>query len=259
MSVPGKDHIEGQGERLASEQARARVADSLAGDLAELPHLRHKRFASDRLRRDIVGATHTHRLASWIGTVLGAEENLAEGFLLVARRRQRDADIREGCRLLASWSAAEIRELEHFSGRFGLEEQPGKNRLRGALFHGLRPGAAGLMRDLQDLLLLATEVQSGWTALHLIAPELRDNDLRQAAELALDRTSRQMAWIRSHLKNTAPQALTVPADTRSELKAALPDPDIPIPYFGPGWVPVAAAVAAAGALGMLAMRRGKKR
>jgi hypothetical protein len=66
-----------------------------------------------------------------------------------------------------------------------------------------------LLRDLQDLHLLATLVQTTWTVLAQGAEGLRDHELLQVATHSNTETSRQLSWLVTRMKAAAPQALIV--------------------------------------------------
>jgi hypothetical protein len=67
----------------------------------------------------------------------------------------------------------------------------------------------GLLRDLQDLHLLATLVQTTWTVIAQGAQGLRDRELLEVATSANAETSRQLTWLTTRMKVAAPQALIV--------------------------------------------------
>ena len=82
-------------------------------------------------------------------------------------------------------------------------------RLHAAGLAGTRTGPIGLLRDLQDLQVLATFVQTSWTVVYQAAQGLRDTELQDLAGSANAETSRQLAWFTTRMKAAAPQALIV--------------------------------------------------
>jgi hypothetical protein len=64
-----------------------------------------------------------------------------------------------------------------------------------------------LLRDLHDLFLLTTEARLGWTILHQAAQSLRDKELIAACVNLGGETEGQLAWLRTRIKQAAPQAL----------------------------------------------------
>ena len=56
---------------------------------------------------------------------------------------------------------------------------------------------------------MADLVQTSWTVVHQGAQGLRDDELVEVATHAQQGTSRQLAWLVTRMKATAPQALIV--------------------------------------------------
>src|SRR3954451_12831970 len=105
-------------------------------------------------------------LATYVGLVDHSEKTLADSFRVVAEGQAQHADIYHLCRLLAEMSDRHRDELAPIVRRYGEEaggEAQEPERLHAAGLAEVREGALGLLRDLQDLHLLATLVQSSWT------------------------------------------------------------------------------------------------
>jgi hypothetical protein len=64
-----------------------------------------------------------------------------------------------------------------------------------------------LLRDLQDLYTLASFVELTWTVVGQAAQGLRDADLLEVVQSCDQDTTRQLDWIRTRIKQAAPQAL----------------------------------------------------
>lgn len=117
------------------------------------------------------------------------------------------------CQTLAKMSDAHVRLLGPVADRYGEEsagddvEEPDRLHVDG-LAEG-REGAVGLLRDLQDLHVLGTLVQTTWTVVHQGAQGVRDRDVMSAAQTANSSTSRQLSWLNTRMKAAAPQALLV--------------------------------------------------
>ena len=82
-------------------------------------------------------------------------------------------------------------------------------RLHAAGLAEVREGEVGLLRDLQDLHVLATLVQTTWTVVSQGAQGLRDTELLEIAQTCNAETSRQLSWLNTRMKVAAPQALIV--------------------------------------------------
>ena len=96
--------------------------------------------------------------------------------------------------------------------RYGEDDSDGVDepeRLHASGLAQVRSGEIGLLRDLQDLHVLADLVQTTWTVLAQGAQGLRDHELLDVAHQAGAGTARQIAWLDTRLKAAAPQALIV--------------------------------------------------
>lgn len=152
------------------------------------------------------------RLAVYVGLVDHAEKTLAESFRVVADAQAEHPEIYFLCRTLAEMSEENSSRLAPVAGRYGEEagdEAAEPERLHAAGLAEARTGPLGLIRDLQDLHVLATLVQTSWTVVLQAAQGLRDHELLDIAQCASGATSRQLAALNTHLKSATPQALIV--------------------------------------------------
>ncbi len=149
-------------------------------------------------------------LADYIGMLHTSEQELAEAFLAVGKEHKEEPDIFSICQLLSDWSARHVRLLQPFTELYSEKKALEPKLLRYGLFHGPRPGGYGLVRDLQDLLLLVAETRSTWVILLQAARGLRDEDFETLCVTADQEARRQMSWLRTRIKQSAAQALTVP-------------------------------------------------
>jgi hypothetical protein len=72
-----------------------------------------------------------------------------------------------------------------------------------------RDGGVGLLRDLQDLYVLAALLQTTWTVLEQAAQGARDDELLAVAKDCSTQVKRTMTWLITHLKAASPQILLV--------------------------------------------------
>ena len=70
-----------------------------------------------------------------------------------------------------------------------------------------REGPVGLLRDLQDLYLLASFVDITWTMVKQAGSALRDKELLEVVEKCDAETATQLRWLQTRMKQAAPQAL----------------------------------------------------
>ncbi|MEU4428071.1 hypothetical protein AB0F81_46240 [Actinoplanes sp. NPDC024001] len=151
------------------------------------------------------------QLVIYLGLVHHAERTLAESFRVVGQGHAGHPDVRLTCELLAGMSDEHVRRLTPVVDRYGEQhhgadvEEP--ERLHADGLAEVREGPVGLLRDLQDLHVLGTLVQTTWTVVLQAAQGLRDAELIEAARHCSAETSRQLAWLNTRMKVAAPQAL----------------------------------------------------
>lgn len=153
-------------------------------------------------------------LATYVGLADHSEQTLADSFRAIAEGHAHVADVFHTCRLLAGWCDRHREALAPVIDRYG--EQAGDRegvdepeRLHAAGLAQARDGEVGLLRDLQDLHVLASLVQSTWMVIAQGAQGLRDRELLQIAQDSGTETARQIAWLDTRMKVAAPQALIV--------------------------------------------------
>jgi formylmethanofuran dehydrogenase subunit D len=147
----------------------------------------------------------------YVGLLIASEKNVAEAFATVARRHEAEPDILDECRLFSKWSSEHVERLEPFRRRLGARTSREAKRLRRAVLDRGRKGGFGLLQDLHDLWLLAHEVHVCWNVLGQAVRALRDEQLEREILAMTSETDRQIAWLRTRIKQAAPQALTVPS------------------------------------------------
>jgi hypothetical protein len=150
----------------------------------------------------------TH-LATYVGLADHSEQVLADSFRVVAEGHARVADVHHTALLLAGWSDRHREALAPVVERYGEADVDEPERLHAAGLAQVRQGEIGLLRDLQDLHVLATLVQTTWTVISQGAQGLRDRELLDVATSANAETSRQLTWLNTRMKVAAPQALIV--------------------------------------------------
>lgn len=71
----------------------------------------------------------------------------------------------------------------------------------------MRSGPVGLLRDLQDLYLLASFVAITWDLVEQAGQAVRDAELLAAVASCREESMTQIAFLRTRLEQAAPQAL----------------------------------------------------
>jgi ferredoxin-nitrate reductase len=194
------------------KQAAARVRKIAAYSTADTPPVKAAARAGALLNRakKAVGLTRPH-LADYLGLLEGNEAHLAQAAAAVRERHIADAGVVGGCRLLERWSREHLADLAPFVDRYGRKKRLEGRKLRHVLLPGLKPGGFGLLRDLHDLWVLAHGTKIAAVALTQAARALRDKPFEAVLERIAFENERQIGWILTQLKQTAPQALVVPS------------------------------------------------
>ena len=148
-------------------------------------------------------------LSTYVGLADHSEETLADSFRTIAQGHAHVADVFHTCTTLAGWCDDHRSRLAPTVERYGEDDVEEPERLHAAGLAETREGEVGLLRDLQDLLVLATLVQTTWTVIMQGAQGLRDEELLEISEHCNAETQRQIAWLTTRIKVAAPQALIV--------------------------------------------------
>lgn len=110
-------------------------------------------------------------------------------------------------RQLASWSRQHVTALAPFGADYLLREGLAEKAPPQGVARQPRPGSYGLLYDLQAAWLLAQDVYLRWTVLGQVARALRDRQLATLCAELGNQTDRQLAWLRTRIVMSAPQAL----------------------------------------------------
>jgi hypothetical protein len=161
-------------------------------------------------------------MARYLGLTISGELALADAFALVGLRHAVDPEMRKAANMYPTWCRAHVEALHSAIERYGSVRSADGERLRRALFRGSRLGNFGLLRDVHDLVTLATSVRGCWSALNQAARESRDLDLVATSRDCHGEIVRQIAWLETKLHHSAPQTLTVPSDSAKELATSIP-------------------------------------
>jgi hypothetical protein len=136
-----------------------------------------------------------------IGRFRALELGLADDLARVAERHADEPDVFHLCRTFAEESRSHAARLEPLAARYGATSPP-----NGA---GDDEGEMELLPDLMRLYVLAQECWIEAAALRQAALAKRDAELLDAVTACLDGTAGQAKWLKTRIKTTAPQALTV--------------------------------------------------
>ncbi|MEV4279670.1 hypothetical protein [Actinoplanes xinjiangensis] len=148
-------------------------------------------------------------LAHYLGLLHRSQVNLADAFRQVAVAHHAEPDIAILCRRQAQVCDGHAGLLHPFAERYAEEATDEPDRLHAQLFRGTRTGGIGLLRDLHDLYLMAAECDICWTLVGQAARGARDERLIEVVARCDEETAVQMQWLRTRMKQAAPQALVV--------------------------------------------------
>ena len=148
-------------------------------------------------------------LAHYLGLLHSAQVNLAAAFREVRDAHREESDVFHMCEILARECDSHAEQLGPFARRYGEDAPDEPDRLHSELFRGPREGGLGLLRDLHDLYLMASECDMAWTLVGQAAQGIRDTDLFDVVQRCEGETAGQLQWLKSRMKEAAPQALVV--------------------------------------------------
>lgn len=150
-------------------------------------------------------------LAHYLGLLHRSQIELAAAFREVGRMHRDEPDVFHVCERLAVQCDGHAERLRPFAERYSEEAPDEPERLHSTLFSGPRTGGLGLLRDLHDLYLMAAECDIAWTVVGQAARGARDRELLVVVSACEGETATQLLWLRTRMKQAAPQALVVAA------------------------------------------------
>jgi hypothetical protein len=154
------------------------------------------------------GRGGTMKLPVYLGLLERAEHTLGESFRQVGDGHAAEPDVHFLCNTLARQCDQHRTALQPVVARYGAtasDDEP--ERLHADGLAATRSGPVGLLRDLQDLYLLASLVDITWTLVKQAGQALRDTELLDVVAACDQQTSVQLRWLRGRMKQAAPQAL----------------------------------------------------
>lgn len=147
-------------------------------------------------------------IGQFLGVARRVESELAAALRTIAEAHSDEPDVFHLCRTLAGQSDDHVARLEEFIDRY-CEGPPDEARLRSALFTAPRNNGLRLVRDLMELYLMTCEGDVTWMVLRQAAQAARDAELLAFVTECQSDTATQMKWLKTRLKQAAPQALVV--------------------------------------------------
>ena len=148
-------------------------------------------------------------ISRYIDLVYRTEKDLVKAFKKAAAAHGNEVDIFQTCMLLSTWSQELVDDLEKFVDKYKKEKDKEPDRLSNMLMKDTRAGDVALLRDMQDLYLIVSEVEVCCVVLRQGAAGLRDSDLMITCDKVARQSKRQLSWLLSRMKEAAPQTLIV--------------------------------------------------
>lgn len=150
-------------------------------------------------------------IGAYIELVHKSQQSLAEAFLLVANKHGEEPDVKEMCKLLASWSKDLVEKIKPFAVKYKEEDDDEPDHLLKEFFKQNRTSALALLRDLHDLWLMANEAKLAAVLLRQGAQGLHDKELMSLCDELEQKSERQISWLLTRMKSAAPQVLIAAA------------------------------------------------
>ena len=148
-------------------------------------------------------------LPVYLGMLHQAEQVLAESLHTLGDGHADEPDVYEATLLLAKQAEAHVQRLKPSVDRYGEQPDDEPERLHAVALPEPRTGPLGLLRDLQDVHLVATFVDSTYRLVKQAALALRDDELLAALADCEGETAIQVDWLAMRASQAAPQALLV--------------------------------------------------
>ncbi|MGO4691795.1 hypothetical protein [Glaciibacter sp. 2TAF33] len=145
----------------------------------------------------------------YLGLLRNAERTLATSFRQVADGHGDEPDVYNLCHTLAEQCDDHVSQLHPIVERYGARPDSEPERFHADALTETRSGPVGLLRDLQDVFLLASLVDITWTVVKQAALALRDEELLAVVGSCEPETQVQLSWLKTRMKQAAPQALIV--------------------------------------------------
>jgi anaerobic selenocysteine-containing dehydrogenase len=150
-------------------------------------------------------------LADYIGLLLASEERLLRGWEKLRRCHPDTPDIGAQSTLFMGWARENAEAVRRYAGKYGERQEGEPEALDAALLVERAPSLFGLLRDLQDLWLMANESTISVAVLIQGARALGDHDLERDLRTVEERNERQRIWLLTRIRQAAPQTLAVPS------------------------------------------------
>jgi hypothetical protein len=153
-----------------------------------------------------------------ISDVQDAETELARELRAIGERHAVEHDLYHLAHTLARRCASHLESLAPFAERYGAKPRTDDVAQSAGLMETLREKSAQLLghressgllllNDLRTLYLSAQQAEINWVILGQAAQAIRDSELIEAADKGRQEAETRGKWLRTRIKETAPQTL----------------------------------------------------
>jgi hypothetical protein len=150
-------------------------------------------------------------VADYLGLLDDSSRATAQALFAVAEKHKAEPDIGAICKMLARFSQEHSEDLQPCIQRYGETQEKEADKLLEVLQPSHHKGPLSLLRDLHDCWLLAQESHISIVVLKQATQALRDDEMMELLQRMSEHNSRQLAWLKTRIKQTAPQSLIVPS------------------------------------------------
>tara|TARA_R110001606_G_scaffold399033_1_gene580038 strand:+ start:7026 stop:9854 length:2829 start_codon:yes stop_codon:yes gene_type:complete len=150
-------------------------------------------------------------VADYLGLLDDSSRATAQALFAVAEKHKAEPDIGAICKMLARFSQEHSEDLQLCIQRYGETQEKEADKLLEVLQPSHHKGPLSLLRDLHDCWLLAQESHISIVVLKQATQALRDDEMMELLQRMSEHNSRQLAWLKTRIKQTAPQSLIVPS------------------------------------------------
>jgi hypothetical protein len=178
----------------------SKLADALSVAADQTKEMVDKVLAQAHIPRD--------RVADAIGLVEVSAHNFIASCAAVATHHFEDAELVHGMRELTQLCKDALERFEPFVDKYGEISPSELTRAASSSTPPIRAGAFGLLRDLQSLLVAASELHVLVISLAQAARALRDEQLLTACTISDEGCKRQIAWLNTQIEHRSATSIT---------------------------------------------------
>jgi predicted molibdopterin-dependent oxidoreductase YjgC len=189
-------------DKVGAKPLRARLTDAVEEAVDKVEEL-----ASTALSR---AHREKSRFPYYVGLLRSANEEFQAACRQLREDHSENAEIIRGAELMERFSQESLERLQPFASRYKAKQETEPRKLRRTLFPKHRHGDYGLLRNLQALYLLATEICVTTQVMLSAAMEQRDRELVDFCQWMRDHAERQKIWRYTQTQDNAAQSLVVP-------------------------------------------------